>query len=280
MNAIMIYLNLYKIHFIAFFLLCWVVVFFHILKWKVKKRYYSRFVSDLNKHNNDNIIVYYEKRYIVDLLYAITLWCLVFFYLNALHVNFAFLSVAIWAFILIIQPYIQSLISYLILQTRFKIGDVIKIDEHMGEIIFIKPLFIGITWRNDLWEHTGEIAIIPNNIFTTKLVVRLDIKAYDIRKNLISFIYDKELFHLSYRELLSELRIFLHNQLPIRTIEECGPYKSYIGHKFKLISKYEWRDLKITIWYLDSYLDSRDSMENIIDFIEWMKKENTKLFYS
>lgn len=279
LNTILLYFNLYRIHFIAFFLLICVIIFFHIVKWRVKERYYAKFASDLNKHNNDDIIVYYEKRYIVNLLYAIVLWCLSFFYLNALHVNFAFLSVAIWAFILIIQPYIQSLISYLILQTRFKIGDAIKVDEYMGEIIFINPLFIGITWRNDLWEHTGEIVIIPNNVFTTKLVVRLDIKAYDIRKNLISFIYDKELFHLSFREFLSELRSFLHNHLPIRTIEECGPYKSYIGHKFKLISKYEWRDLKITIWYLDSYLNSRDSMEYIIDFIEWMKKERTKLIY-
>lgn len=263
---------LYRIHVITITMIVFVVFFFRILKWKIKEKYYTKFISDLNKHNNDDIMIYYEKRYIVDLMNAILLWWIAFFYLDALHVNFAFLSVAVWAFILIIQPYIQSLISYLIFQTWFKIGDTIRIDEYMGDIIFIKPLFIGITWRNDLWEHTGEIIIVPNNIFTTKMVARLDIKAYDIRKNLISFVYSKELFHYSYGEILWELRTFLHNLLPIRTIDECWPYKSYIGHKFKLNSKYEWKDLKITIWYLDSYLDSRESMEHIIDFVESLKK--------
>lgn len=261
-----------RIHVIAILVVIWVVFFFRVLKWKIKERYYTKFLSDLNKHNNDEIMVYYEKRHTLDLINAIVLWWILFFYLNALHVNFAFLSVAIWAFILIIQPYIQSLISYLILQTRFKIGDAIRIDECMGDIIFIKPLFMWITWRNDLWEHTGEIVIVPNNIFATKMVSRLDIKAYDIRKNLISFVYSKELFHSSYGDVLLELRNFLHNILPIRTIEECGPYKSYIGHKFKLNSKYDWKDLKITIWYLDSYMDSRESMEHIIDFVESLKK--------
>jgi len=148
------YFLLYKIHIITLCIIVVVVIFFRILKSKIKDKYYTKFASDLNKTNNDDIMVYYEKRYIIDLLNAVVLWIISFFYLDSLHVNFAFLSVAVWAFILIIQPYVQSLISYLILQTRFRIGDTIKIDEHMGDIIFIKPLFMWITWRNDLGEHT------------------------------------------------------------------------------------------------------------------------------
>lgn len=256
---------------VLIFVLVWISIIFRFLKNNLKKKYYSTTWLELNKQNNEEIIFYYQKRYILDLLNVLLSWIIIIWYLYTIHVNFAFLSVAIGALILIIQPYIQSFISYIFLTTRFKIGDTIKINDFMWDIIFIKPLFTGITGRNDLWEHTGEIHIAPNNIFTSNVVSRLDIKLNNIRKNIITFVYDNQTFDLWYTQLLVELRDFLHDLLPVRSIEECGPFKSYIGHKFKLSSKYEWKDLKISIWYLDSYADARDSMEQITWFIENLK---------
>lgn len=266
-------------HITAWFFIILITICFRIFKKRFKRRFYSTYGQELTKDNNDEIMYYYEKRYIIDLMNALALALVCVVYLYSMNVSFAFLSIAVWALILIFQPYIQSLISYLLLHTRFKIGDSIMIDENLWDIIFMKPLFTGIAWRNDLGEHTWETYIVPNNVFTSKIVSRLNIKAHDIRKNLISFVYDKDTFHVSYGELLKKLRVFLHELLPIRSIEECWPYKSYIGHRFKLHSRYDWKDLKITLWYLDSYIESRDSMEQVIWFIEDLKKEKTPLLY-
>lgn len=123
-------------------------------------------------------------------------------------------------------------------------------------------------------EHTGEVHTIPNSKFISTDVTHLSIKGTDINKNLITFIYNYDVFKVPYPILLNKVKGFLLDFLPMRSLEECGAYKSYIGHKFKISSTYEGKDLKITIAYLESFNGTAYSQEQIIWFIENLKIEH------
>lgn len=262
-----------KLIFVLWILLV-VHIVFRILKNNLKKKYYTTLGLGLTKENNEEIVYYYKQRYILDSINYLIILCLIVLYLYSINVNFWFFSVAIWAFILIIQPYIQSLIAYPIITTKYKIGDTIKIENRIGDIIFIKPLITWFTGRNLMGEHTGEVHTIPNSKFISTDVTHLSIKGMDIKKNLITFTYDYDTFKVPYPVFLNKIKVFLHDFLPMRSLEECGPYKSYIGHKFKLSSNYEGNDLKITIAYLETFNGTRHSQEQIIWFIENLKIEH------
>ena len=239
---------------------------------KIKLYYYTKFEHEIDKENNDEVLVYYEKRHLVDVVTLGLYMAVIGIYLFTIQFNFGFLSIAVGATILTFQPVIRSLIGYLVITTKYHIGDTIHIGDTQWDIIGIKLLYTIVSSKNDLSEHTGEIHHINNSTFLFKTCIKSDLKWSSISKNIISIYYSAEVFRQSFPELLELLRSYLHDKLPVRNIEECGMYKSYIGHKFKLNSGYDDSGrLKITLGYLDTFANVRTSNEEIITFIEQIK---------
>ena len=239
---------------------------------KIKSYYYAKFEHEIDKENNDEVLVYYEKRHLIDVITLGLYMAVIWVYLFTIQFDFGFLSIAVGATILTFQPVIRSLIGYLVITTKYHIGDTIHIGDTQWDIIGIKLLYTIVSSKNDLNEHTGEVHHINNSTFLFKTCIKSDLRWSGISKNIISIYYNSEVFHQNFPELLELLRSYLHDKLPVRNIEECGMYKSYIGHKFKLNSGYDDSGrLKITLGYLDTFANVRTSNEEIITFIEQIK---------
>lgn len=247
-----------------------------ILKKKWKKQYLSLELNPSKSKNNENYLIYYRKSQILGTLRVVVLFFAAGVLLTQWVQNvWSFFAVWLWAIILAFQPMIQSIIVYFSVLIQYKAWEIVCVDNKQGEIISIKPLFLGISGITDNGEHDWKFYLIPNKVIFEHWIEKTSLRPKDIQKVVMSFVYNKDTFWISFDDMLFQLETFLTQRLPQRSMAEVGYFKSYSGHRYKLnfdFTSDKEAGVLVTISFLEKLWKIRDIKREIISFVEHIKK--------
>ncbi|MEI6426170.1 MAG: hypothetical protein WCO66_02335 [Candidatus Absconditabacteria bacterium] len=247
-----------------------------ILKRKWRKQYLSPEVNPTKSKNNENYLIYYKKYQVISTIRALVLIFATGFILAESNQNFwSFFAIGIGAIIITFQPMIQSIIVYFTVLLQYTAGDTIRIGDKQGEIISIKPLMLGISGMTDNGEHDGNFYLIPNKVIFESGIQKISLRAKNIQKVMMTFVYTQKIFGISFDDTLFQLETFLTELLPQRSMAEVGYFKSYSGHRYKLnfdLSSEKEGGVFVTITFLEKLGKMREVKRQIVSFIESIKK--------
>lgn len=161
----------------------------------------------------------------------------------------------------------------------YRVGDYIRIHgmDIQGEILHIKPLYIGIAGKNKFGENTGEFFLIPNNQVRLNVITKVNLSRETYTRSSLIIPYDAKLFPDSFDETVQKIQTFLNNLLPLRAASQVGHFKTYIGVRYKM--GYDYKDDKslIRIGYLTSRTEEMETKRQILSFIENLKANQLSL---
>ena len=249
-----------------------------IFKVRLKKKYVEPYEWSWNTQNREFYIKYYKKVQYVELFWAIFLILLMFVYLLTKDkIIWAVWAVWVWWFLITFQTFSVSLLTYFLLIRNYKIGDCISVNINwqkiQWQILYIKLLHLGLSWKNDFWENTGKYFSIPNYQLWNNPIVKVDLSLDNIAKDSLTVIYDPKNYNMSFKEFSKELKRYLNVLFPIKSASDTWYYISYIWVKYKIDYTYssDWK-ATIRIWFVENRLKAKEIKEKIITFIEDKKK--------
>ena len=249
-----------------------------IFKVRLKKKYVEPYEWSWNTQNREFYIKYYKKVQYVELFWAIFLILLMFVYLLTKDkIIWAVWAVWVWWFLITFQTFSVSLLTYFLLIRNYKIGDCISVNVNwqkiQWQILYIKLLHLGLSWKNDFWENTGKYYSIPNYQLWNNPIVKVDLSLDNIAKDSLTVVYDPKNYNMSFKEFSKELKRYLNVLFPIKSASDTWYYISYIWVKYKIDYTYssDWK-ATIRIWFVENRLKAKEIKEKIITFIEDKKK--------
>ena len=249
-----------------------------IFKVRLKKKYVEPYEWSWNTQNREFYIKYYKKVQYVELFWAIFLILLMFVYLLTKDkIIWAVRAVWVWWFLITFQTFSVSLLTYFLLIRNYKIGDCISVNINwqkiQWQILYIKLLHLGLSWKNDFWENTGKYFSIPNYQLRNNPIVKVDLSLDNIAKDSLTVIYDPKNYNMSFKEFSKELKRYLNVLFPIKSASDTWYYISYIWVKYKIDYTYgsDWK-ATIRIWFVENRLKAKEIKEKIITFVEDKKK--------
>ncbi|MFA7285956.1 MAG: hypothetical protein WC011_03915 [Candidatus Paceibacterota bacterium] len=242
-------------------------------KFKKEKRNIEEF-EEIEKVS----IAYYKQYQWIDIFRLFSLLIGFVFIIITLNIQaLNILAVVAGAIIIILREFIFSFFSFFYLISIYRTGDDIKIEETLGEILRINPLYIALAGKDEDGEYNGKLHRIPNFTFIGKNVELQDLKTDDYRRVVLKGIYNIESFDDPFSVWIEKLRNFLDEKLPQRHIGRVGNYKGYTGIKYKLNFDYgEKGEIICRISFVARHPYNIKLKEEIIEFIESLRKIKTE----
>lgn len=188
--------------------------------------------------------------------------------------SYSFLAVTIGAFIISIRAYLLSLIAYLYILANFTIGDDIKVESVLGEIVSIRPLTTSVAGKDEHGDFDGGLHHIPNSKFIKEIVERQEIKNNTYRRVTLQVLYSQESFEQKFSVWLPNLKNYLDKTLTKRSLKDVGNYKSYSGIRYKI--HYDYNDdgeIVVSISFISRTKNAAMRKEEVIGHIETTRRE-------
>ena len=252
--------------------------FSQIFKVRLKKKYIDPYEWSWNTENREFYIKYYKKVQYIELFWSLILILLMFVYLLTKDkIIWAVWAVWVWWFLITFQTFSVSLLTYFLLIRNYKIWDCISVivnwQKIQWQILFIKLLHLGLSWKNDFWENTGKYYSIPNYQLWNNPIVKVDLSLDNYAKDSLTVIYDPKNYDMSFKEFSKELKHYLNILFPVKSASETWYFISYIWVKYKIDYSYnsDWK-ATIWIWFVEKRLKAKEIKEKIIAYIEDKKK--------
>ncbi len=249
-----------------------------VLKSRLRKRYIDPYERWWNTENKDFYVKYYQKIQYVDIFWAFVWIILIFIYLLTKNtIVWTVWAVWVWSILITFQSFSISLFSYFLLIKNYRIWDNIKVkvnwENIQWQILYIKLLHVGLSWKNDFWENTWEFFRIPNYKMRENPVIKVDLSTDSYTKDSITIIYDPKNFNEPFWNFSQDLKDFLDKLFRIRSASNVSYFKSYIWVKYKIDYKYgaDWK-ANILIWFVEKRSKIKQIKEKILCFIEDQKK--------
>ncbi len=246
-----------------------------ILKNKIKAKYKNRKVKIEEFEEVEKLsITYYRQYQWIDIFRLFSFLIGFILIIAILNIEaWSVLAIAAGAFILTLREMILSFISFFYILTLYKTGDDIQIENALGEIIRVNPLYVAVAGKDEDGEYNGKLHRIPNFLFIGKNVELQDLKTDDYRRIVLKTVYLNEIFEDSFSVWLSKVKNHLEEKLPKRELDRVGNYKGYTGIKYKLNFDYgDKGEIICKISFVARYPYQIEFKENIIEFIESLKK--------
>ena len=215
----------------AVVVLAWIVleIAFRTAKSRIKTSVYGKNPDPGDPHAGEYYIEYYRKSQIIDLIrIGVFFSCVFALVLYRIPSAANFFVVATGATIITFKDVILSFASFFFVVSQYRVGDSISVGSAKGEIIYIRPLYVGIVGKDENTEHTGELHIIPNNRFITDAVKKEELRTVSYRKETFRIPFQRADFDMPFSEFLEKLEAYLDEQLPLRTAKQVGNYRSFI----------------------------------------------------
>ncbi len=251
------------------------------LKSHLKKKYIDPYERWWNTENKDFYVKYYQKIQYVDIFWAFIWIILIFIYLLTKNtIVWTVWAVWVWSILLTFQSFSISLFSYFLLIKNYRIWDTIKVrvnwENIQWQILYIKLLHVGLSWKNDSWENTWEFFRIPNYKMRENPITKIDLSLDNYTKISITIIYDPRIFEESFWNFSEDLKNFLDKLFHIRSASNVSYFKSYIWVKYKIDYNYDsdWR-ANIRIWFIEKRSKVKEIKKDILNFVESQKKVKT-----
>lgn len=242
-------------------------------KLKIKYKYNKVKVEDFE--DMEKIwIEYYKKNQNLFVFRVVSIFIAIAIILISFDVNaFNLLAVVAGATIIIFRDYIFSFITFFYIISIYKIGDDVKTDTILGEILRINPLYVAIAGKDEDGEYNGKLHRIPNSIFITQKIEAQELKADDYRRVMLTAIYSRDKFEDNFNTWLTKVKSFLEETLPSRTLERVGHFKGYLGVKYKLNFDYNDKgDTVVRISFIARPPKNIELKEKIIEYVETLRR--------
>ncbi len=247
-----------------------------ILKNKIKAKYKNQQVKIGEFEEAEKLsITYYRQYQWIDIFRLFSFLIGFVLIIAVLNIQaWSVLAIAAGAFILTLREMILSFIAFFYIITLYKTGDDIQIENALGEIIRINPLYVAVAGKDEDGEYNGKLHRIPNFNFIGKNVELQDLKTDDYRRIVLKTIYSNDIFKDSFSVWLEKVKAHLEEKLPKRELGRVGNYKGYTGIKYKLNFDYgDKGEIICKISFVARHPYQIEFKENIIEFIESLKKE-------
>lgn len=250
-----------------------------IYKRKIKKEFNKKKLilekfEDVEKESID----FYSRNQSIDLFRFISYFIIIAASLLIFNVQaFSVFAIAVGAFIVILKDPIISTVSYIFLVSQYDIGNDIRVNGVLGEVVRIKIFYLGLAGKDEMGEYNGKFFVIPNHLFFQSIVERQELKTSDYTRVVLNFIFKREDYDKNFKDWLTNFRQMLDELLPYRSLKKVGNYKSYAGVKYKLNYSYnDSGEILIKLSFITKPGDPAvDRKEEIIDFIESSKNTIT-----
>lgn len=183
------------------------------------------------------------------------------------------LAVAAGALILALRESITSILAYFFILSTYSLGDDIRVNSFLGEIVRVKPLYTDIAGKDDNGEYNSRLYHLPNFMFLNQIVEQQQLKSDDFRKLSLSILYDSELFADSFEIWITKIEKDLKDLLPKRAMTKVGYFKGYAGIKYKMNFDYnEEGKVVVKISFIARSHRALELKESIIRSVEKLKK--------
>ena len=244
---------------------------------------YRRFIVKKYKHKKSTILspeeaeketlTYFSKLHIISIVRVLYVSVIVMFLLALYDVRaFSFFAVALGAIIIALRDVIISLLAYPHVVLAYDIGDDIRIQSILGEVVRVRPLSVQLAGKDNNGDYDGKLHTIPNARFLLEPIERQEIKNSNQRRVVIRALYKGEECEQSFDAWLSTLKGMLDETLPKRSLKDVGNFKSYAGMKYKLHYDYDEDGyVLVAISFISSTKTALPKKESIISFIESTK---------
>lgn len=193
---------------------------------------------------------------------------------------FNIIAVATGAFILALRESFTSLVAYFYILSSFKLGDDIRVNNFLGEIVRVKPLYTAISGKEENGEYNGSLHHIPNFMFLNQIIEQQQNKSEDYRKISLQLVYQKESFEGNFDDFIKNIESHLDELLPKRPMTKVGYFKGYAGVRYKLSFDYNDKgEVIIRLSFITRANRRLELKESIIRYIENLKvvKEDTTI---
>lgn len=184
------------------------------------------------------------------------------------------IAVATGALILALRESFTSFFAYFYILSNFKLGDDIKINNALGEIVGIKPLYTALSGKDENGEYNSKLNYIPNFMFFNQTIERQPLKSDDYRKLSLQILYTQNAFAYDFETWLSQIEAYLDDILPKRAMTKVGHFKGYGGIRYKMNFDYNDKgEVVVKISFITRSFRVLEQRESIIRFVEGLKKQ-------
>jgi hypothetical protein len=238
-----------------------------------KYKYNKKHVEDFEDMEKIWIEYYREDQKIFSARIVGILFILAIIIISLDIKTFSVLAIVAGTIIIVLRDYIFSFISFFYVISIYKIGDDIRNNEILGEIVRINPLYVAVAGKDEDGEYNGKLHRIPNMFFASQKTEIQELKIEDYRRVVLTAIYTRERFEDNFENWLGKVRNFLEETLPSRSWERVGHFKGYLGIKYKM--NYDYNDkgeVIVRISFIARYPKNTEQKERIIEFIESLRK--------
>jgi len=249
----------------------WIILEFIFSSYKkvIKKRLLAQFENVPEREYADFDTQYYRESQAVDIIRIglLILICLtVLLFQNSS--SFSFFAITTGAILVIFKDTIISFFTFFLILPLYKVGETISIGAIQGEIIYVRPLFVGIIGKDDYGEHLGQLYIIPNYKFLTEIVKKEELKIDSYKIETLDIYYTKEDYKKEFGVFFALLEDYLESVLPMRGIKKVGFFKSFAGYRYKMRIETKEKYIIIKISFIgkpEKLLDIKTQILNFAD---------------
>lgn len=245
---------------------------------------YRKFIVKKYKHKKSTILspeeaekealTYFSKLHIISVVRVLYVSVIMMFLLALYDVRaFSFFAVALGAIIIALRDVIISLLAYPHVVLAYDIGDDVRIQSILGEVVRVRPLSVQLAGKDNNGDYDGKLHTIPNARFLLEPVERQEIKNSNQRRVVVRALYKREEHEQPFDMWLSTLKETLDETLPKRSLKDVGNFKSYAGMNYKLHYDYDEDGyVLVAISFISTVKTAFPKKEAIISFIESTKK--------
>ena len=242
-----------------------------------KSKEYQEKKSSINslEEIEDVSLEHYRQLQQVDVIRFLALVLGILMILGPYNVQvFSLLAVAAGAFILALRESFSSFIAYFYILSNFKLGDDIKINGFLGEIVRIKPLYTSLAGKDENGDHNSKLYNIPNFMFLGQSIEQQQLKSDDYRKLSLQILYTHSAFTDDFESWVGKMETFLKELLPKRAMTKVGHFKGYAGIRYKMDFDYNDKgEVVVKISFITRSFKILKMRESIIMYVEALKKQ-------
>lgn len=246
-----------------------------LLKRRTKYAYSHDTKEITDTHELELVTIrFFKKMQTLDLL---RLGAFVFAGLVALLIYdvqaFSYIVVALGALVIVMKENVNSIAAYFYILSHYDVGDDVKINGNLGEIIRIRPLSLALAGKDESGDYNGKLFQIPNFMLLQQIVEVQELKSQNYQRVLVKAVFNAEKFSDSFEVWLAKLKDFLTGELPQRKLGDVGHYRGFAGKKFKLNYDYDADgEVFVHISFISSPSKALERKETIVGYIESTRK--------
>lgn len=260
--------------FALFIIFVTVEILFNRLKNKKRKEFESKkkTIESLDEIE-DLSIEHYRQLQHIDVIRFVVIIIGIISILGVYNIQaFNIIAVATGAFIIALKDSFTSLVAYFFILSNFKLGDDIRINNFLGEIVRVKPLYTAIAGKDESGEYNSRLHNIPNFMFFSQIVDQQQLKSDDYTRVSLQVLYKKEHFSGDFEDFIGHMEKYLDELLPKRAMTKVGYFRGYAGVRYKMNFDYsDGGDVLIKISFIARSFRAQELKESIIRYVESLK---------